>query len=190
MNPSEKWSYKLGQNQQKILLILASGVGLSLAMTPKRYFRVLKGAADEWKKISKRSLERAIQSLYKSKLVSGRENPDGSLTMVLTKKGRDQTATFDIENMMIKKPKHWDGKWRMVLFDIPEKNKKAREAFRETIKKLGFYEFQKSVFVHPYECQEELDFVIEFFGMRKYVRVAIVSSLDNEIHLENIFGVS
>ena len=77
----------------------------------------------------------------------------------------------------------------MVLFDIPEKRKPAREALRKTLKRLGFYEFQKSVLVHPYECQDELDYVIEFFRLRPYVRTMEVVALDNEPHLKNIFKV-
>ncbi len=181
---------RLGPNQQKVLLLIFTGIGLSLAKTPKQYFKVLEGTAKEWRKINKQSTERAIYSLYKSKLVSERENPDGSLTMVLTDKGKKKVATFNIDNMEIKKSKAWDKKWRMVIFDIPEKHKPAREVLRETLKRLGFYEYQKSVLVHPYECQNEIDFIIEYFELRLYVRFVTAVSLDNEIHLRKIFGLA
>ncbi len=181
---------RLGPNQQKALLLVFAGVGLSLARTPKQYFKVLEGTAEEWRKINKQSVERAIYNLYKSKLISECENPDGSLTMVLTDKGKKKIATFNIDNMEIKKPKVWDKKWRMVIFDIPEKYKPAREALRETLKRLGFYEYQKSVLVYPYECQKEIDFVIEYFDIRPYVRIIAAISLDNEIHLHKIFDLA
>ena len=77
----------------------------------------------------------------------------------------------------------------MVLFDIPEKHKKAREALREILKKLGFYEYQKSVLVYPYECRNEIDFVIEYFEIRLWVRLVTVVALDNELHLRKIFNL-
>lgn len=178
---------RLGPNQQKVLLLLLTGVGLSLARTPRQYFRVIKGTKHEWQKINHQVLNNTIKSLYKSKLIRERENPDGSLTMVLTDKGKKKAITFNIDNMEIKKPKAWDKKWRMVMFDIPEKHKPARETLRETLKKLGFYEYQKSVLVHPYECQSEIDFVVEYFEIRPWVRIITVTELDNELHLKKIF---
>ncbi|MDP3764261.1 MAG: hypothetical protein Q8Q95_01430 [bacterium] len=181
---------RLGPNQQKALLLLFTGIGLSFARTSKQYFRVLESTAEEWKKINKQSLERAIASLYKSKLIREHENPDGSLTMILTDKGKDKAITFNIDNMGIKKPKVWDKKWRIVLFDIPEKHKPAREALRETLKRLGFYEYQKSVLIQPYPCQDEINFLIEYFSIRSYVRIITATDLDNELHLLKIFDLA
>jgi len=181
---------RLGPNQQKVLLLLFTGIGLCLARTPRQYFRVLEGISSEWKKINKQSLERAIRVLYESKLIHEQENSDGSLTMILTDKGRKKVLTFNIDNMEIKKPKRWDKKWRIAIFDIPEKKRGARDALRDTLKKLGFYELQKSVFVLPYPCQSELDFVIEFFNVRHYVRTITAIELDNELHLRKIFGLA
>ena len=162
---------------------------MGVAKTPSQYFRVIKEVSKEWKKINKKQLEKAISSLYHSKLIREHENPDGSLTMVLTDKGRKQAITFNIDNMAIKKPKKWDKKWRLVLFDIPEKHKPAREAIRNVLKRLGFYEYQKSVFIHPYECQKEIDFVVEYFNIRQHVRTLTADNLDNEIHLRKRFGL-
>ncbi|MFY9493336.1 MAG: hypothetical protein WAP55_02585 [Minisyncoccia bacterium] len=181
--------HRLGPNQQKVILLISAGVGLSLAKSPKQYFRVLKEVGWEWQKINKHSLEKAVRSLYRSRLIRESENPDGSLTMVLTDKGKDKIITFNIDNIKIKKPKVWDKKWRMVVFDIPEKKRAARDALRETLKRVGFYEYQKSVLVYPYPCQDELDYLIEYYNIRPYVRIVTAVELDNELHLKKIFSV-
>lgn len=85
--------------------------------------------------------------------------------------------------------KKWDSQWRIVIFDIPERFKKARNALSLTLKKMGFYPLQKSVFVHPFECADEIDFVIEFWNMRPYVRLVLATHIDNELHLKNHFGL-
>ncbi len=106
---------RLGPNQQKVLLLLLGGAGLSVARTSKQYFRVIAEVKKEWEKINQRALNNALRNLYKSKLVAARDNPDGSVTMVLTDKGRKRAITFNIETMRVKKPKYWDKKWRLVL---------------------------------------------------------------------------
>ena len=180
---------RLGPNQQKVLLLLFGGIGLSVARSPNQYFKVFKEVKKEWQKINDRALNNAIRDLYRSKLIKERENPDGSLTMVLTDKGKKKAITFNIDNMEIKKPKKWDKKWRLVLFDIPEKHKPAREALRGALKRLSFHEYQKSVFIHPYECQKEIDFVIEYFDIRRFVRTLTAENLDNDIHLRKKFDL-
>lgn len=80
-----------------------------------------------------------------------------------------------------------DKKWRIVTFDIPEKFKKARNALREKLKDLGFLKYQKSIFIYPYECKDEIDFVIEFFDIRPFVRYIEAENLDNEIDFKRRF---
>ncbi|MEK7500526.1 MAG: hypothetical protein AAB642_00155 [Patescibacteria group bacterium] len=185
---SKKWD-RLGPNKKKVLLLLFGGVGLSLAKTPGQYFKVVKGVSEEWQKINYQALRRAIKSLYESKLVNERDNPDGTLTIVLTNKGKEKALTYNIDTMTIAQPKRWDGQWRLVLFDIPERRREARDALRSTLRRLGFYEYQKSAFIYPYQCQEEMDYIIEFFRIRPYVRLITARKLDNELHLKDIFGL-
>ncbi len=171
---------------QKILLLLLTGVALSLSYTPQRYWRTIKIAGKEWKNINKKEVQDEIRKLYQSKLIKRKENSDGSITMLLTNKGKFRALTYRFEEMRIDK-KNWDGKWRLVVFDVPEKFRVGRDSLREKIKELGFYELQKSVFVFPYKCKDEIDFIIEFYGMRKYVRYGVLEEIDNEKHLKQIF---
>lgn len=109
--------------------------------------------------------------------------------MVLTDKGKLKALNYKFEEMRIDK-KDWDGKWRLLIFDIPEKIRQGRNSLREKIKNLGFYELQKSVFIFPYECKNEIDFIVEFFGIRRYVRFGILETIDNEKHLKQIFRLA
>jgi len=174
---------------QKILLLLLTGVALSLSYTPQRYWRALKFAGKEWKNINKKEFQDEIKKLYQSKLIKKKENPDGSITMILTDKGKFRALTYHFDAMRIDK-KNWDGKWRLIVFDVPEKFRTGRDSLREKIKELGFYELQKSVFVFPYSCKDEVDFIIEFYGMRKHVRFGLLEEIDNGKHLKEIFKLS
>ena len=91
--------------------------------------------------------------------------------------------------MKIKKPTKWDDEWRVVIFDIPERFKKAREALRKKLKDLGFIKLQESVFVLPYECENEINFITEIFLIRPFVRFMRVKSFTNEEQIRLRFGL-
>jgi len=178
-----------GEIQQKILLLLLSGLALGLSGSPKAYFQIIETASKKWREIEKRALRRAIKSLYKSKLINEKQNKDDSITIILTTEGKKKALTYQLDEMKIKKPSNWDKKWRIVLFDIPENRKKIREILRFHLKKLEFRELQKSVFVHPFDCKDEIDYLIEFYDIRRFVRFIIADSIDNELHLKQKFGL-
>ena len=175
--------------KKKILLLLFGGLSFGYSITPNRQWKILKQISQEWKNINKENLRQQIKELYRSKAIERKENSDGSYTIVLTDKGKLKALTYYFEKIKIEGGK-WDGKWRIVIFDIPEKKRGGRDALRDKIKEIGFYELQKSVFVFPYECKDEIDFIIEFFGLREYVRFGILDSIDNELHLKKIFKLS
>ena len=176
-----------GEIQRKALLLLFGGLALSLSASPRASFQILKGLAKNWEAINKQSLKRAIKRLYESRLVDEKQNKDDSVTLVLTENGKKKALTYQLDEMRIKKPEKWDRKWRVVLFDIPENRKKIREALRHHLKNLEFYEFQKSVFVHPFDCENEINFLIEFYNIRPYVRFILAETIDNELHLKKYF---
>lgn len=177
---------EMSATKQKILLLLLAGVAFGLTYTPQRQWRIIKEFSNEWKWIDKKKLHNAISQLYQSKLLKKNENSDGSTTLTLTHKGKLKTLTFHFQKMILEK-KDWDGKWRMVIFDIPEKIRNGRDALREKLQKLGFYELQKSVFVFPYECEDEIEFIIEFFNLKRFVRFGVLNSIDNALHLKQHF---
>ncbi len=172
--------------KKKILLLLLGGLTLSLNRSPGRYFHILSRIKKEWAVINRKKLKYEIRKLYQSELISTKCDLGGTLTLTLTEKGKQKALRYNLEKIEIPKQK-WDGRWRIVVFDIPESRRDARDAFRALLKKMGFYELQKSVFIHPYECKNEIDFVVEFFQLNRNVRYGILDSIDNELHLRDIF---
>lgn len=175
--------------KQKILLLLLAGLSLGLSRSPRQHFRIIKSVPKAWRDIERRALYRAIREFYKERLVDFFEKKDGTLGMILTENGKRRALRYKLDEMEIKRPASWDGKWRIVMFDIPEKRKKAREALREKLRELGFKELQKSVFVNPFECKDEIDFVTEVFGLRPYIRLARSDFITNQEELKIRFGL-
>ena len=175
--------------RQKILLLLLSGVALGLSKSPKGYFKIIKNASKEWKDIERKRLYSLVREFYNDRLIDYKEDKNSFVKIVLTKEGQKKALKFKLDEMEIKKPAKWDGEWRIVIFDIPEKLKKAREALRIKLKELGFLELQKSVFVLPYECEDEINFIMEVFLIRPFVRFVRAKSFTNEEQLKIRFGL-
>jgi len=143
---------------------------------------------EDWKRERRNAIEEAerrrvwaaIRRLRERRLIRFEERGKNTY-IIITRKGKEQIRQFDYENMKL--PEHqegWDEKWRMVVFDIPEKFKKARHALHFKLRQLGFYPLQKSVFVYPYECRDEIDFVSHFCDVDRHVCYFIADSLDNK----------
>jgi DNA-binding transcriptional regulator PaaX len=181
---------RLGTTQKKILMLLSAGLALGLTRSPKTHWWILKQIPKEWRKINRQALERAINSLYTSHLVKEKDNRDGSTTLILSDNGRQRALKFNIENMKIREPTNWDGKWRIVMFDIPEKLKRLRDSLRLHFRELGLIELQKSVLVHPFPCDKEVEFILELYNARKYVRFVLAENIDNELYLKKKFGLT
>ena len=179
----------MGPVVKKVLLLLYGGAALAVTRRPDAYFRITKEIVRQWRRINERSLRDAIRKLYQSKLVSCHVQRDGTVQLMLTEEGKRRVVQFHPESMRIQKPQQWDGLWRMVFFDIPESKKKGRDALSTLLKRLEFYPMQKSVFVHPFECKDEVNFVTEMFGLVPYVRFVRVKDIDIALDLKRRFAL-
>lgn len=112
------------------------------------------------------------------------------LRISLTKEGRKRAGKYQIDDLVIQKPKKWDGKWRIVIFDIPNSSRWIRDIFRKKLKELGFCRLQQSIWIIPYACQEEVALLREFLGANKaQIQVLEVTKLENEAIYRQIFRI-
>lgn len=181
--------YKFGSVQRKILLVLMGGVALGLSGSPRQYFRTFRTIRKEWAKINQQNFNRSIRRLSREKLIEEKTLPDGSFKLVLTKKGKEQARKMSIlgSTITFKKPKKWDGKWRVVLFDIPEKDRIFRAILRDHLYTLDFMKLQNSVFVSPYPFEKSILELVALYSAEKYVRVITATKIDNETGVKKHF---
>jgi phenylacetic acid degradation operon negative regulatory protein len=71
----------------------------------------------------------------------------------------------------------WDGFFMIVVFDVPEKRRHARNSLRSKLSQLGFGKLQESVWISPYHFEEDLQEFLEANGFAKYCYVLKVKSL-------------
>jgi len=113
-------------------------------------------------------LKKKFNELRKQGLITIGEQ-GGKVKISLTKEGKKKILAYQIDTMKLKQPARWDGKWRIVIFDIPEKMKKNRNTFREKLVDLGFKRIQNSVWINKWPCREEVDFLSHLFEVWPYV---------------------
>jgi len=175
--------------KEKILLLLFGGLAFGFCYTPGKQRMVLRTVSREWKKLNPKELREGISYLYRLKFIDKEECENGFIALSLTNRGRLKALNYQLENIKSKKEK-WDGKWRMVAFDIPQSYKRGRDALRKKLKKIGFCELQKSVFITPFECKKEIGLLVKFFDLDKYVRFGVLDYIDNEAYFKKHFKMS
>jgi len=135
-----------------------------------------------------KQLAKAVVDLNRQKLIQKKMDYEGSVLVSLTEKGILRAINYKFRRLNNKKDK-WDGKWRMVAFDIPRECQKGRKALVYRLKTGGFYEMQESIFLYPYDCKNEVDALTEFFKIKKYVRFGLLDYIDGKEGIKLKFGI-
>jgi DNA-binding transcriptional regulator PaaX len=178
----------------KILKQLALGSGfLALSMiNPLGGTLMVRGLIKQY--FRKKAFERYrfltdLKNLQSRSLINYKEFPGGRIEITLSKKGKERVFDYKIDELKLTRPNRWDKQWRLVMFDIPHYHKKARDAFRKKLQILGFYPIQKSVFITPFPCEEEIEFLTAIFDIRRYVLILYVSRFEDEEKFRHYFKV-
>ena len=160
-----------------------------IAASSPYFVRSLLKSHRKWRGHSKKKVYDTFYNLRRQGLIEiGKENEQ--IYISLTKEGKKRAGYLQIGELKIKKPQKWDGKWRIVIFDISELKKMHREAFRGKLKELGFCQLQKSVWVHPFDCQPEIDLLRDFFGLReKELRLIVAETIGGDADPRRIFNL-
>ena len=174
--------------ETEFLELLKAGTIISAAFIAPNVLKTVRwnGHVKKLESYYPSSISRAANRLFRKGVVNVVENSDGFI-VTLSNKGKKEVLQFDIDAMHIEPQDPWDGKWRMVFFDIDEGEKKMREALRERLKAMGFYQMQKSVYIHPFPCTKQIAYLREVFCIPHSVKLAVVESLENDDDLRKIY---
>ena len=179
---------------QWIILLAAAGI----VLTSPYGGRVVTGALreylhkrakkKEWEKIlDAQNVSRALYKLKKRKHIKI-EVRGNKVIIKLTERGCKRKLEYEYENIKVSQPQRWDKKWRLLMFDIPHEAKLIRDSFRRKLKNIGFVAFQKSIWIYPYPCENEIDFVTEYLKIGKYLTLLTVR-IENDLPLREKFNL-
>jgi len=131
------------------------------------------------------------KKLIERRLVKLSTNNRGQKVLRLTEKGRIKLQEYKLSELQIIKPKKWDSKYRVIIFDIPQELHNERIRFRKKIKSLGFVMLQKSVFIFPYPCDDEIGDICGNLNISDFVDIIVAESPGfREAELRKIFNLA
>lgn len=107
----------------------------------------------------------------------------------LTALGKEKMRRWEFADFQLRKPKKWDKKWRVMIFDIPEKKRVVRNDLTTLFKKAGIRRLQNSVWIYPYDCEDIIALLKTDFGIGKDLLYLIVDELENDKYLREEFDL-
>lgn len=107
----------------------------------------------------------------------------------LTKEGEKKLRQLELSDYRIKRPKVWDKKWRVIIFDIPEKKRGVREQVRNLFIKARFRRLQDSVWVYPYDREDIIGLIKTDLGVDKNILYMIADEIEGDKYLREEFDL-
>lgn len=143
---------------------------------------------NDWKRFNTAYLRQTLRRLEKQKLVEIKEI-GGRQRIIITQTGKRRILEYSIDELKIVKTKRWDKKWRIVIYDIPKSKKPLQELVREILKNLGFYPIQESVYIIPYPCYKEIEFLRSYYNLSPFIKYLLVEKLEDDSAYKTYFGL-
>jgi hypothetical protein len=132
-------------------------------------------------------IERMVGRLVREGWVNKIHTKDGT-KIEITRDGKREVLVMNLNEFKPKVEK-WDKKWRIVMFDVDERFRRQRNNLRKYLIGLGFKQYQKSVWVTPYDCEREIQYLREILEIPHEVKYGVLERLDNDDDLKKWFGI-
>ncbi len=142
----------------------------------------------EWEKFNQPRLKFLLKRLYQQKVVDFKDI-NGQAIITLTDRGKKKVLSYQLEEIMIDKPPKWDGKWRVIIYDIKKERKILGDIFRRFLQKMQFLKLQKSVYITPYPCDEQIEFLRQYYGLGEEILYIIAEKIENGEVYKKYFGL-
>ena len=142
---------------------------------------------NDWGKYNLWRLRQVIKRMQNSKYIELIEE-DNIQVVKITEKGKMKLLKYNIDKMKLDESS-WDGKWRLVVYDVVKSKRNNSEMFRKAINNLNLLKLQKSVYLTPFKCDNEIEYLRQIYNVGNEVLILKVGSLENEKAYKKYFGV-
>lgn len=174
-----------GEVQKIILKTVATAGFLSVALLAPNALRMFSAFGTSGSSRKKEIITRSRKKLVQCGLL--KYTPQGFLE--LTENGEAKLRQLELHDYKLVKPKKWDKKWRVLIFDIKEERRPTRDKIRRTLSVIGFVRLQDSVWVYPYDCEDLITLLKADFKVGKDLLYLIVDTIENDRLLKEKFGL-
>lgn len=138
--------------------------------------------------IEEEKIRKSLESLEKNEIIEMEEK--GNKVFVKLKDKNNSTVIKYSTKALLdfkKKEKKWNGKWFLVFFDVPEIQRNKRNYLRKYLLDIGFYRYQQSIYIFPYECEKEIILIKKIVEGAKYMKYIIAEKIEDEGAIKTYF---
>ncbi len=107
--------------------------------------------------------------------------------IIFSLKGLKYFRRLNLKEANKKEKISWDGKWRLISFDVPIKENAKRHQLLSLLKEFDFYQLQKSVWVCPNKIGNEFWKVLIDYELDKYCKAMVVEIMEGDDDLRKHF---
>lgn len=127
----------------------------------------------------KYALTRSLKGLEDGGLIETHHSGQQAYTR-LTREGKRKVHSLKLEQDSILFDPTWDGKWRIILLDVPEDRKAEREGLRYLLKKAGFILLKNSVWISPHPFEHLFMNIKKDLNLTTEIMIFVTDTLDTE----------
>lgn len=131
-----------------------------------------------------------IKRLINKGLIKPILNNQSQKVVRITNKGKALLKEYKLQDLKITQPKKWDGKYRVIIFDIKEWKRPVRDKLRRWFESLGLVRLQNSVWVYPHDCQEIIALLKANYKIGNEVLYMEVTHIENDRWLKKVFDLN
>ncbi len=179
-----------GKIQQSIAVTLFVAAAVTLVVAAPNAARLLKYFKPHLgERNGKGRMSQAIGRLIARGYLK-REGYGAGARLSLTERGKSYAQKLlNDPSLGVHKPLRWDGRWRIVTFDIWEKRREVRDRLRLLLTRIGFVRIQHSVWAYPYDCEEVISIIRAELRTGKGVSYLIADALEGDGKLRALFNL-
>lgn len=193
--PNESKKFNYGELTEKVLEAIADNL-IKWRSYPNPSLPRLIGLTMKYlletrkEKVNSKQVRRILNKLEKKEIINIAEK-GGQAIVTVSDEGKTKLMQYSLKKIFeFKESKRkWNSRWYLVFFDVPEIQKNKRNYLRKYLKKLGFYKYQKSVYLFPYECEDEITLIKKVVEGGKYMKYIIAEKIEDEDEIKKYFKI-
>lgn len=177
------------RNALRDIIVLSAGIGL-IVMAPHaaRLLKYAEGIIGPGPR-----LKRRVGQKYSELVADGllkQVKAENGVRIELTEKGKKLAEELSlIEELRPQRQRRWDQKWRIIMFDVWERRRSARDELRHTLGEFGFVKIQHSVWAYPFPCEKLLVFLRSHLKLGKGILYIVADEIEHDEALRRHFGL-
>lgn len=139
-------------------------------------------------KVEEEKIKKSLKSLEKKEIIN-LEEKGNEIFVRLKDKNNLIVIKYSTKALLDfkKKEKKWNGKWFLVFFDVPEIQRNKRNYLRKFLIDIGFYRYQQSIYIFPYECEKEIILIKKIVEGAKYMKYIVADKIEDESIIKTFF---